>query len=477
MEPLRSGDVLAATGGAARGPLPSAFLGVSTDTRSLAHGDLFCALRGEKFDAHEFLETASRRGAAAAIVDRDVENAPLPLIRVGDTGRALLDLGTFHRRRIKAKVVAVTGTNGKTTTKDLTRTTLSARYRVVSSPASFNNHVGLPLTLFLAEPDTEIVVVELGTNHRGEIDQLGRVAEPDVAVITNVSAAHLEGLNDLEGVLEEKGSLLPHVRKGGFAVLSADDEPTLDALRARARVRVVTTGVRRRADYVATMPWCDLDRVAFHLNGRAKVRVPLIGCHNLYNALFALAVAVELGVDEDAASRALKDFEGPPMRLSKHHVGGRLVIDDAYNANPGSMTAAIKTFAALSVPGRKVLVLGSMLELGAHSKRLHREVGTTLSCGEFDLICVVGEDAREILAGAREHGVDDDRLLAFEDGTACAKGLPARLEEKDAILVKGSRAMGLERVVQTVLVASASAGERVEGATKNRDGPMSPRRR
>ncbi|MFG0318795.1 MAG: UDP-N-acetylmuramoyl-tripeptide--D-alanyl-D-alanine ligase, partial [Planctomycetota bacterium JB042] len=372
MEPQLTAEVAAAIGGTAIGRLPETVAGVSTDTRALAAGELFVALRGESFDGHAFLERAAEAGAAAAVVDRDVDAPPLPLIRVADTGVALLDLARWVRGRLRAKVVAITGTNGKTTTKDLVAKALAARHRVVSSPKSFNNFVGVPLTLFLADRETDVVVLEIGTNHPGEIATLGDVARPDVAAVTNVSEAHLEGLGSLEGVLEEKASLLDHVAEGGVTVLCRD-EPSYDFLRERARGRVVSTGVKRRADYVATMPHCDFERIGFHVNGQDRVRVPMIGCHNLYNALMAIAVAAELDVAVADASHALRDFEGPPMRLTRRRSGDRLVVDDAYNANPGSTKAAIKTFASIAAPGRKVLVLGDMLELGSGAARRDRK--------------------------------------------------------------------------------------------------------
>ncbi len=464
MEPLTAGALLAAVHGTALGTLPEHIAGVSTDSRTVRAGELFVALRGEKFDAHRFLDEAARGGAAAAVVDQPLPGEPpLPLIKVKDTSRALLDLAAHQRRRLRAKVVAITGSNGKTTTKDLTAHALAARFKVISSPRSFNNFVGVPLTLFLAEAETEAVVLEMGTNAPGEIETLAEVARPDVAVITNVTAAHLEGLGSLDGVVREKGALLDHVSPDGVAILNADDE-SFAALRGRARCRVATTGVLRRADYTATMPACDLERIAFHLNGRERVRIPLLGCHNLYNALSALAVAAELDVPLEQAAQSLLTFEGPPMRLKKHRVGERLVIDDAYNANPGSMKAAIKTFAALALKGRKVLVLGDMLELGAEAERLHREVGAHLSCGSFDLVAAVGAQAAHVLAGALEHGLTSDQLLHYEDAEQCARDLPARLRPDDAVLVKGSRAMGLERVVAAVV--GAAAGDRTNASAE-----------
>lgn len=464
MEPLSSQDVLRVVSGIPSRELRPAFESISTDTRSIDPHSLFVALKGERFDAHDFLGQAAAAGAAAAIVDRDVPSPPLPTIRVADTGRALLALGAFHRSRLRAKVIAITGSNGKTTTKELTARALSPRYKVVKSPASFNNFVGVPLTLFQADARTDVVVLEVGTNAPGEIATLAKVARPDAAIVTTIAAAHLEGLGSLEGVAQEKGSLIEHLRPGGFAVLNADEEHSIDALKKRAPIgssRVVTVGVRRRADYMATMPACDLDRIAYHLNGRDKVRLPLLGCHNLYNSLFAIAAAVELGVAVEAACASFREFEGPPMRLKKHRVGTWLVIDDAYNANPGSMKAAIKTLATLQVTGRRVVVLGDMLELGAASAELHREVGQQLSCAPFDIVAAVGESANELLVGAAERGVDASKLFAYRDSAQCARELPNMLRDGDTVLVKGSRRVGLERVVKTLVERAAA---RVAGA-------------
>jgi UDP-N-acetylmuramoyl-tripeptide--D-alanyl-D-alanine ligase len=321
----------------------------------------------------------------------------------------------------------------------------------------------VPFTLFLADRNTDAVVLEVGTNHPGEIATLAAVAKPDVAVVTNVAAAHLEGLKTVEGVLEEKGSLLDHVAPLGFCVLNRDDDRSIDALSARAKCRVKTYGVRRRADYMATMPLCDLERIAFHLNGSVKVRVPMLGCHNLYNALAALAVAIELGVPAEAAAAELRTFEGPPMRLVKRRRGDCLIIDDTYNANPGSMVAAIKTFASLPVPGRRVVVLGDMAELGESSRELHREVGHSLSCGTFDLVCAVGNEAAAILQGAEERGLARTSLVHYATVEQCVADLPGRLRTDDALLVKGSRRMGMERVVEAALGAQSAArsGRRV----------------
>lgn len=462
MDALTRDELLRATGGQPIGAVPDHIDRISTDTRQDCANGLFVALRGERFDAHDFLPAAAKSGATIALVDREVENAPLAMVRVADVGRALLDLAAYYRSRLPGKVVAITGSNGKTTTKDLTARALSPRFRVVRSPSSFNNFVGVPLTLFEADSSTDVVVLEIGTNAPGEIATLAKVARPDVAMITTIAAAHLEGLGSIEGVITEKGSLLEHLRSGGFAVLNADEEHSIGPLSRRAKHRVVTIGVRKRADYVATMPTCDLDRIAFHLNGREKVRLPLLGCHNLYNSLFALATAVEMGVAVEAACASLRDFQGPPMRLKKQRVGDWLVIDDAYNANPGSMKAAIKTLATLAVPGRRVIVLGDMLELGAAASEMHRDVGRQLSCGEFDLVVGVGELAPEILAGARERGVAPERLRSFPDSAACASRLPQWLEPGDTILIKGSRRVGLERVVKKLTETAAPASVAIE---------------
>jgi UDP-N-acetylmuramoyl-tripeptide--D-alanyl-D-alanine ligase len=448
-------EVLRATGGAACGAAPELTLdGVATDTRRIAPGRLFVALKGDRFDAHDFLAEAARGGARAALVERPAPAeaaGTMVQIRVADTRRALGDLARFHAGRLPARRAAVTGSNGKTTTKELLHAALAASGPTVASEKSFNNEVGLPLTLLRVEAATAFAALELGSNHPGEIARLADLARPELGVVTNCAAAHLEHLGDLDGVAREKGSLIEALPPNGVAVLNADDAKVA-AMRARARCRVVTFGVRRPADFRAVDIRFDLRRLAYKLRGR-RVFVPLGGCHNVYNSLAALAAADALGVPLAAATDALRRIEGPPMRLAVATLGPLTLIDDSYNANPGSVEAAFRTLAAASVKGRRVMVLGDMLELGAHAAAEHRRMGELASLLGDALLVAVGPHCEAVAAGAASRGLAADCIATFPDSTAAARKVARLLEPGDAVLVKGSRGMAMERVVEAIAKA------------------------
>ena len=389
-------QVKAAVSGAwlARGVPESAgqpLAGVSTDSRAVRPGELFVALRGEKFDGHAFLGAAAQAGAAMVIIDRPEACTPAPdalpagvaVLRVEDTGRALLQLAAAYRRWLEpgTKVVAIGGSNGKTTTVRLTHAALAGTLRGVASEKSFNNAVGVPLTILRARRGDQFLVCEVGTNAPGEMAALGRVVQPDVAVVTSIGREHLEGLGDLRGVAAEEASLLASLKPGGTAILNGDAPLLLEVARSvlatlpAPGAQVVTFGEGERCDLRLTRVESDLRGVRFELNGRRTVSLGLLGAHNAHNGAAALAVARRLGVPDDAAATALAHAQGAPMRMQRSVVavpgGGVTVINDAYNANPDSMLAALRAFADLTRPEsgpdvrRRVLVLGDMLELGA----------------------------------------------------------------------------------------------------------------
>jgi len=455
-------EVMRATGGTACGRAPELTLnGISTDTRRIAPGSLFVALKGDRFDAHDYLAAAARGGARAALVERPAPPesvGALVQIRVADTRRALGDLARFHAGRAHARRAAVTGSNGKTTTKELLAAALAAGGPTVASEKSFNNEIGLPLTLLRIEAATAFAVLELGSNHPGEIARLADLARPEVGIVTNCAAAHLEHLIDLDGVAREKGALIEALPKSGVAILNADDAK-FENLRARVFCRVVTFGVRKAADFRAVDLRFDLRRLVYKLRGR-RVYVPLGGCHNVCNSLAALAAADALGVPLAAAAAALRRIEGPPMRLAVAALGPLTLIDDSYNANPGSVEAAFRTLAAASVKGRRVMVLGDMLELGVHAAVEHCCAGELASLLGDALLVAVGPHSGEVAAGATSRGLAANRIATFPDSAAAAREVPALLEPGDAVLVKGSRGMAMERVVEAI----ARAWSRREGA-------------
>jgi len=419
---------------------------IATDTRHLGAGALFVAIKGDNHDGHDYLAAAAKAGAAAAIVERTVPGAPegFRLVQVPNTRAALGKLARHFRQHLKGKVVAVGGSNGKTGTKNLIDSVLSARLRGSISPKSFNNDIGVPLAVFDARADQDYLVLELGTNHHGEIRTLTHIAQPDIAVITNCAAEHLEGLGDLDGVRREEASIIEGLRADGLLIVNGDDGELLELVRAFPNR--LTFGLRDCNDLYAEDARCDLAGVRFRLNRRREVRIPLLGEHVAVNSLAAIAVGRELGMSENEIVNALSTARGPEMRLQLQKAGGVMILNDAYNANPASMKAALRTMAKLPASGRRIAVLGNMRELGQASDELHREIGSYIpGCG-LDLLVCVGESAALIAEEAVKAGFSAARTALFPDAAAAAKSLPQRVGEGDLLLLKASRLMKLETI-------------------------------
>ena len=456
MKPLGLEEVRDAIHGRwrARGAAP-AVRSVTTDSRSAKPGELFFALRGERTDGHGFLRQAAEAGCSAAVVARDAE---LPagmdvafaggIIGVADTTAALGELAAYHRRRLGSTVVAVTGSNGKTTVKRMIHHILSRRLTGTCSPKSFNNAVGVPLTLLAASAGDDYVICELGTNAPGEIASLGEIARPDVAVITSVAAAHLEKLGSIERVAAEKASILGALAGDGLGVVFGDSDVLARAVRPYDR-RVIRFGVSEDADLRLT-DYRPMDRrQRFELNGRVWVDLPLPGRHNALNALAALAVAQRFGFERQDAAAALADFAAGDMRLEWIDARAGTVINDAYNANPASLAAAVEVLSACR-GARKVLVVGDMRELGDQAEPLHRQAGREMAGRGVDLLITVGRLGRYIAMGAAEVGLETE---SFDSSDAAGPQLRRLLREGDTVLVKGSRAMAMEELTAPILAA------------------------
>ena len=425
---------------------------VSVDSRALESGALFVALRAER-DGHEFVGAAFAAGAAAALVERPVPGARGPLVVVGDTGSALTALGRLARERLgDIPVVGITGSTGKTSTKDLTAAALSGAgagrsLMVCASPASWNNEIGVPLTLLAAGDETGAVIVEMGARGAGHIDALTAVASPTIGVITNIGMAHAEFFGSREEVARAKGELLESLPAGGHAVLSADDDMT-PALAARTTARVLRVGSHPSADVATSGLRLDDElRPSFRLHtpwGVVDVGpLPVLGAHQSLNAAFAVAVAGLLGVAPEEAVEGLAGAVGSAWRMElRRTAGGLVVLNDAYNANPTSMAAALDALRSLT-GGRFFAVLGHMAELGECSDAEHRRVGRLAAASGLELLVAVGRDAAPLEEGAREAGADTV-LVDGPDGAVAA--LAGRLRPGDAVLVKASRVAGLERV-------------------------------
>jgi UDP-N-acetylmuramoyl-tripeptide--D-alanyl-D-alanine ligase len=461
-EALHLADVLAGTGGtlATRAAGEIAFTGVSIDSRTTAPGALFVAVRGPRFDGHDFLAEAAGRQARAALVHRDVEApAGLPLVRVADTTKGLADLARHVRRAAAIPVVAVTGSVGKTTTKDMTAHLLATRGPVLKTEGNLNNQYGLPLTLLRLKPEHTAAVLELGMSAPGEIRALSTLAEPDVATITRIAPVHLEFFPSVDAIAEAKAEILEGLRPDGTAVLNGDD-PRVRAIGERFSGRVVWFGRDRRFE-VSAESWRGSGvGMTFDLRvaGRSvDVALPLAGPHFVTSFLAAAAAAHVLGVPLEAMAEAASSLRPARHRGEVRRLGERVVLlDDCYNSSPEALEAAVVALSLLPAE-RRVAVLGDMLELGPTGPTLHRERGRALA-GRVDVVVGVGPLAAEIVAGAREAGIPAGSLHHFESAPDAVRALDGLVRAGDAVLVKASRGVRLEAVVDA-LAARFGEGE------------------
>ncbi len=449
MEPLTLEAVAAATDGETR-VTDGATVGVArrvvTDSRWVRPGDLFVCLEGPNFDGHRFAADAVEDGAVAVLAHKPVP-AGVPAVMVADTLAALGRLAK-HVRGVhdRALVVGVTGTNGKTSTKDLTAAALESAFATVASERSYNNAIGLPLTLLGMNADTRAVVVELGTNGPGEIAHLTDLAQPEVGVITNIDKGHLAGLRSVRGVRREKAALLEGLQGRQIAILNRDD-PQFDWLAERAPGSVVSFGTDPRADLCATDVHCTAQGTSFVVDGSHQVQLRLLGRHAVSNALAALAVACAAGVGLQRAVGALGRVLPAPGRLQVRALSGLTVIDDSYNANPGSLGAALRTVSELRWPGRLLVVLGDMLELGEHATALHRQAGELVATAAPARFVAVGGHADELVEGALHAGLPAGVCHSCTGWEDAAESLLGVLRRGDVVLVKGSRGLVLDKLV------------------------------
>lgn len=475
---LTLAEVVEAIGGRTAAPLPMATVEcISTDTRTLSRGDLFFALDGERFDGHAFVTDALQQGALGAVVGagraaalwqqlgRPEDKALPPLLIEVDSPRAALGrLAAYHRRLCGAPLIAVVGSNGKTTTKAMIHHILSARMVGRCSPKSFNNEIGVPLTLLSAEAADEYMVVEIGTSGPGEIDQLARLAQPDMVVLTSLGEEHLEGLGDLAGVAAEECSIFEHLSEGAFAAVNME-APQVRLHLPRAGVALTTFGRVEDADVRLTEVQYEAPWLHFTLNGRFRYRMPIAGAHNALNATGAITIARRLGFSHEEIAARLESLALPPMRNEILEFDGLTVINDAYNANPHSVIAALDMLDTVTCRGRRAVVLGEMRELGRHAPELHRRVAERLARRRVDLVYLIGAAANwmaEALEPARTAGTT---VVAYANVEACLARLPFDLQAGDVVLLKASRAVGLERLVEPM----REKMQKEKGKRKNAD--------
>ena len=421
---------------------------VCTDTRKIQPGSLFVCLRGERFDGHSFASQAAQLGAAALLVDHPVD-ADVPQLVVTDTGKALLQLAGWYRRRFQLTVVGLTGSVGKTTTKEFIALVLGAKYNTLKTQGNLNNEIGVPQMLFRLEDSHTAAVIEMGMNHFGEISRLTRAVAPTVGLITNIGVSHIENLGSRAGILQAKLEILEGMAPDAPLIVNTDND-MLRTVKLGDRPLLTFAIDDQSADFTATDIAEQGSTTTFtvhHSTFTQPVTIPTVGIHNVYNALAAMAVGYVTGVDPAAAASALANYVPAGMRQNLVQVGGVQVIEDCYNASPDSMRAALQTLGKLPVH-RRYAVLGAMLELGDYAKEAHTQVGKMAAENGIDGVLAYGADAAYIVEAAKQAGLENARL--FDTKEALAQSLAQQVQPGDGVLFKGSRGMHLEDVMHTV---------------------------
>ncbi|HKP05501.1 MAG TPA: UDP-N-acetylmuramoyl-tripeptide--D-alanyl-D-alanine ligase [Chthoniobacterales bacterium] len=461
MDPLSLGQIAKFAGGSfAAGNADAVVTRVSTDSRTLQPGDLFVPLRGENFDGHRFVSQAVERGAVGAMVEENWKGevpAGFALIRVPDTLVGYQNLAANYRQSLSLKVIAITGSNGKTSTKDFVAATLARRFRVTKTEGNFNNHVGLPQTMLAAMREDAIAVWEIGMNHPGEIAALAKLAAPDVAIITNVGLAHIEFMGSREAIAAEKGSLAEAIGADGLVILNADDAFS-EQIAQRTRARTVLAGIEKgsvRATDISQSPTGSEFTILEEAH-RCRAQLPVPGMHMVQNAMLAIAAGRAFGLSLEECAVGLASTPLTKARLQIREISGIQFIDDSYNANPDSMKAALRTLIELEADGRRIAVLGEMGELGDESERGHREVGEAAAALGVDRLIAVGAAGAIIAQAAQSAGLGESS--AVDSPQAAADLLGENAAAGDLILVKGSRSARMERVLEAFGKRRSTAG-------------------
>nr|WP_263323824.1 UDP-N-acetylmuramoyl-tripeptide--D-alanyl-D-alanine ligase [Neobacillus sp. Marseille-Q6967] len=425
--------------------------GVSIDSRKISSGNLFIPFKGEQVDGHKYVEDSIKKGAAAALWQSDVPNPPthLPILIVDDCLKALQDLARQYRNELPVKVIGITGSNGKTTTKDMTASLLSTSYNVKKTEGNYNNHIGLPLTVLGLDEDTEIAVLEMGMSGRGEIEFLTKLACPDAVVITNIGESHLLDLGSREAIAEAKLEILQGLKENGLAVLHGDEPLLMDRIHQfKGNVQVQTFGRKKSNDLYPT------DIIQLDQGNRFKINdstetfeLPVLGTHNIMNALAAMLIARYFSVPYEIMNKGLANTKLTNMRMELvEGVKGEKIINDAYNASPTSMMAAIELVSNLKGYEQIILVLGDMLELGPQEEQYHTQIGEGLNPEKIDLLFTYGQLGKHIAKGAYS-SFGEKRVFAFTDKEELIIELEKYVHEKTLVLVKASRGMKLEDIV------------------------------
>lgn len=459
MDRLLVSEVLQNTGGIfLKGNAAFQFSRISIDTRTLQPGDVYVALKGARFDGHDFIAEAVKKGAIGIIGERipaQLRDSQVAfLLEVQDSLPVLQKIAYGYRKKFTIPVVAITGSNGKTTTKELASSILSTMYRTFVTPGNFNNHIGLPLTLLQLEREHEVVVLELGTSSLGEIDALAKISEPTIGVITCIGQSHLEGLKSVKNVLAAKMELIDNLPAGGVAILNHDDL-YLRKVTAELKRQVISFGVHNGATVLAKNSRVDYEKqsLSFVLNYAGEevpVTVPIVGEHNVSNALAAACVGIALHVPLEKIVHGFRKFHPIAGRMRILHFRGAWILDDCYNANPDSVQAALVVLTKFSPAQRRIAVIGDMLELGKFSKQKHEEIGKMIGQAGIDMLYTIGLQADVVGRTARRYGLSLQKIRVFEPHAheLLALDLCGFVTKGDVVLVKGSHGLHLEKIVE-----------------------------
>jgi len=427
---------------------------VSTDSRTISEGALFIPIRGERFNGYDFIEKAAENGAAAVLNDTGrTLDTDLPVLDVLDTRAALCDIAEGYKKKFNVKTVGITGSVGKTTTKEMIAAILETRYKTLKNEGNFNNDIGLPHTILKMDSSYEAAALEMGMSALGEISRLSRASAPDVAVITTIGVAHIEYLKTRENILKAKLEILDGLKKGGSLILNAD-EPLLWNLREKLPVKTVYFGIENeKADIKAKDIHVGEDVTTFTLSGdgiSTDITLYALGVHQVYDAVAAAGAAMELGFKEDEIKKGLADFRNVGMRQKIYESRGITIIEDCYNAGPESMMAALTLLSGINAKGRKIGALGGIRELGQYHVTKHEECGEK-AAESADMLFLFGEGAEYYKSGAVKAGMSEDKIFIFDDRETLANALSSEAKAGDAVLFKGSRFMKMEECLKLFL--------------------------
>lgn len=431
--------------------------GVSIDSRRIKPGDLFIALRGKNYDGHDYVIDAVKGGAKAILIDRnlpladELKSGDVCVLKVDDTLLALGELARYYRKSLGhgVAVIAITGSNGKTTTREIIHHVLRKNRKGHRSPHNYNNAVGVPMSIFGIEPDHDFAVLEVATNAPGEIANLSRIAQPDIAVITGIAPSHLEGLKSIEGVCEEKSAIVTGLADRGVVICGADYPPLLEKLKPLGSP-LIQFGIDVEADIVGTEVERTDAGIRFTTNDRCEISLPITGMCNVKNALAALAVVRRMGMTSSDFAEAISDFTAVPQRMSVHQVNGITIIDDTYNANPASMASAMEELEHYTKARRRVFICGDMNELGDAAEDYHVELGQKIAQSTIGLLLATGPLATVAANAALKQGMGQSAVQKSISSKRLARLVKSLIMDEDVIMVKGSRSMEMEKVVDSL---------------------------